>query len=272
MPSELRERLDLAITLALEAGDSTLPYFQVEVAVEQKADGSPVTMADRGAEQLLRKRLAVAAPDDAIVGEEFGSKEGTSGYTWYLDPIDGTQAFVRGVPLYGTMIGIERGAEAVAGVIAFPALREIVFAAKGMGAWHAARLPLGLKGSQVPSARPARVSATSSLAEAMFSCTSPRLFHEAGLDDAYRRIIGATGSSRGWSDCYGHYLVATGRIDVMADVRMHVWDNAPLKPIVEEAGGRFSDLRGGPSIHGDSAITSNGTLHEAVLSLLAYRR
>ena len=134
--SELSERLDFAVKAAIEAGGVTMRYFRSpSLAVEAKPDKSPVTRADKEAEELLREHIAREFPNDGIVGEEFGVQDGSSEYTWYLDPIDGTQSFFRGIPLFGTMVGLEAGGEAVAGVIVFPALKEMVFAGKGLGAW-----------------------------------------------------------------------------------------------------------------------------------------
>ena len=266
MPTELQERLDLAVAIAREAADSTMRYYQAsDLAVERKADDSPVTRADREAEELMRRRLDADVAADAIVGEELGSKDGSSGYTWYLDPIDGTQAFVRGVPLFGTMMGLEHEGRAVAGVIVFPALREIVYAATGLGASWATGV--GDPGTPLD-ARPAHVSSVADLDLATISITSFNEFGEAGITGAFARLAGRTGTTRGWSDCYGHLLVATGRVDAMIAPVMSVWDNAPLQPIVEEAGGRFTDLNGVATIHGGAAISTNGLLHDPVLALL----
>ena len=266
MPNELQDRLELAVAIARQAAGSTMRYYQAAgLVVERKADDSPVTRADREAEELMRRRLDAEVPADAIVGEELGSKDGSSGYTWYLDPIDGTQAFVRGVPLFGTMMGLEHEGRAVAGVIVFPALREIVSAATGLGTSWAT----GVGGPGTPlDARPAHVSSVADLDLATISITSFNEFGEAGITGAFARLAGRTGTTRGWSDCYGHLLVATGRVDAMIDPVMSVWDNAPLQPIVEEAGGRFTDLNGAATIHGGAAISTNGLLHDPVLALL----
>ena len=150
--AQLSERLELARSAAREAGKLTLEFFQrADLAVERKADQSPVTAADREAEQLMRERIAAAFPDDAILGEEFPDRRGTSGYRWILDPIDGTKSFIHGVPLYGTLIGLEHGLQSVLGVIQIPALDECVYAAAGQGAWH-------VRGGAAPA--PARVSQT----------------------------------------------------------------------------------------------------------------
>lgn len=263
---ELDERLELAVTVALEASAIPRQYFLSDrLVVDQKADESPVTRADRETEVLLRKRIESACPDDAILGEEFPSKAGTTGYQWLLDPIDGTQSFIRGVPLFGTMVALRHGEEAVLGAIAFPALGEIVYAAKGSGAWWATNITDAKTIADLDT-RAATVSTTADLAVAAVSHGGLELYPQLGMSDGLERLLGKARVSRGWCDCYGHYLVATGRIDVMVDPEMHVWDNAPLLPIVVEAGGRFTDLSGNAVIDGGSGLSTNGHLHDAVLS------
>lgn len=264
--TEVGERLELAIAVAREAGEHTLRYFRsADLVVDRKADDSPVTRADREAEELMRRRLEAACPDDAIVGEELGSKQGSSGFTWYLDPIDGTHSFVHGVPWFGVMIGLEHGDDAVAGVLVFPALREVIYGATALGSWWAP--DVGSTGTQLD-VRRARVSATASLRGAALATTGLEAFEEAGIVPALARISTSGAATRGWSDCYGHLLVATGRADGMIDPAMSVWDCAPLLPIVVEAGGRFTDLEGKVTIHGGSAVSTNGQVHDAVLALL----
>ena len=264
--SELDDRLELAVAIALEA--SAIPrqhFFDKELVVERKADDSPVTRADTDTEVLLRNRIEAACPSDSISGEEFPTKEGTTGFKWHLDPIDGTQSFIRGVPLFGTMVALQHGDEAVIGVIAFPALGEIIYAAKGSGAWWATNADEA-KGIQDLDRRAAKVSTTTDLADAALAYGGLELFAQLGMNDGFSRLLARAKLSRGWSDCYGHYLVATGRIDVMVDPEMHVWDNAPLLPIIAEAGGRFTDLSGNPAIDGGNGLSTNGLLHDAVLS------
>lgn len=263
--SELDDRLELAVAIALEA--SAIPrqhFFDKELVVERKADDSPVTRADTDTEVLLRNRIEAACPSDSISGEEFPTKEGTTGFKWHLDPIDGTQSFIRGVPLFGTMVALQHGDEAVMGVIAFPALGEIIYAAKGSGAWWATNADEA-KGIQDLDRRAAKVSTTTDLADAALAYGGLELFAQLGMNDGFSRLLARAKLSRGWSDCYGHYLVATGRIDVMVDPEMHVWDNAPLLPIIAEAGGRFTDLSGNPAIDGGNGLSTNGLLHDAVL-------
>lgn len=254
------DELAFATRIAHEAGQLTLQYFRrPDLQVECKEDGSPVSQADQKAERLLRDRIASAYPKDAVLGEEEGLVAGTSGRTWILDPIDGTQSFVHGVPLYGTLVALEEHDEIVVGAVAMPAVDELVAAARGLGAhWSI--------GDQAP--LPARVSQTADPREAVVGTTSARLFLEAGVPGAWSRLVEKFGKDRGWGDAYGHMLVATGRLDAMVDPIMNVWDNAALKPIVEEAGGVFSDMAGNLTAHGTSAVSCNLKLHGTVLDLI----
>jgi histidinol-phosphatase len=257
-PADLSARLELALTAAREAGRLTLRYFQSdELAVELKPDASPVTVADRQAEQLLRARIAAQFPADAILGEEFPETPGSSGYRWILDPIDGTKSFIRGVPLYGTMIGIEREAQCIIGVVFMPALGECIYAAQGQGAWHQ-------RGDATP--RPARVSARPRLADALL-CSSDTRFPTSARENAYGRLQRSVLVSRTWGDCYGYLLVATGRAEIMLDPVMNVWDAAAMQPIVREAGGTFTDWQGRPTIHSGEGIATNGHVLEEVLAI-----
>ena len=260
--SELQQRLDLAITAATQAGRHTLQYFRASnLTIETKPDRSPVTRADKESEQILRAYLAQHFPQDTIVGEEFGTQHGTSDYRWYLDPIDGTHSFIRGVPLFGVMMGLEHKDEAAAGVIVFPALNEIVYAAKGLGAWWSDSLnPIKPK--------EAHVTQVSNLSDACLSTTSTRSFNRIGKSDQFQKLSYSVDVHRGLPDCYGHYLVTTGRAEIMIDPFMNVWDSAPLQTIIEEAGGKFTDLQNNPTIHGNSAISTNGLLHDQVLKIL----
>ena len=268
--TEIEERLELAVAIALEAAAIPRRYFRnTGLVIDRKADGSPVTRADKEAEELLRQRIESACPQDAIVGEEFGDRDGTTGFRWYLDPIDGTESFIRGVPLFGTMVALEQGDRAAAGVIVFPGLGEIVYAAVGSGSWWATNADAARKLSELERME-AHVSNVSEIRDAALATTGlAHAFEEAGVSEGYFRLLDRVKLGRGYPDCYGHYLVATGRIDVMIDPLMSVWDNAPLQPIVEEAGGQFTDLRGNSTIHGDSAVSTNGLLHDDVLRAMA---
>ncbi len=247
------DELAVARRAADEAGRFALGHFKTGLTVEAKADGSPVTIADRGAEERLRKSLATAFPADGILGEEFGETSGTSGRRWIIDPIDGTQSFIRGVPLWGVLIGLEARGECVLGVVALPALAETLWAVRGGGAF--------VNGT------PARVSAPA-LADAtvLTSDASPRHFGDKHA--GFERLLARTARHRGWGDCYGYALVATGRAEVMLDPLMNAWDAAAVKPIIEEAGGTFCAWDGTPTIYGGSALAMPAALRDPVLAAL----
>ena len=254
---ELTQRLEFAVHAAWAAGDITLAYFRKEdLAVDLKADDTPVTAADRLAETKLRGLIADSFPGDAILGEEFPEREGTSGYRWILDPIDGTKSFIHGVPLYGTLIGLEREGESVLGAIRIPALEECVYAAEGQGAWY-------VHGNDPP--KPARVSSCQPLGKALFVTSEVASFEIARRRAAYDRLQAAARLTRTWGDCYGYLMVATGRAEVMIDPIMAVWDAAPLLPILQEAGGTFTDWKGKPTIRAGEGVATNGLLLEEVL-------
>ena len=257
----LKTRLDFAIAAADAAGELVLRYFQssqTELGAELKKDRSIVTHADREAELLIREKLAQRFPDDGIIGEEHGVKAGKNGFTWILDPIDGTQAFARGVSLFGTLIGIECDGAPDVGVIGLPALGEMVYAARGMGChWR--------RGTSTTAAR---VSDVASLDKAMFCTTWMQSFKERDCVSLFQRLTDATAVFRGWGDCYGYALVATGRAEIMVDPVLAVWDAAPLLVVLEEAGGRYTSFDGSRDIRAGTGIATNGRLHDAVLKLI----
>jgi histidinol-phosphatase len=257
-PSDLASRLELALAAGKEAGRLTLRYFQQDnYTVEQKADQSPVTIADRSAEELLRRRIAAAFSSDGILGEEFGTTAGTSGFTWILDPIDGTKSFISGVPLYGTMVGIEFGGRSLAGFVYIPGLDEGVYASVGCGAWH-------FRGAGLP--QPARVSKRP-LGRGLFVTSQIDSYSKRGALDVFHRLEKAATITRTWGDCYGYLLVATGRAELMVDPILNVWDAAAVQPIVEEAGGTFTDWQGNATIHAGEAIATNGLVLPEVLAI-----
>ena len=257
LSTALDARLELAVDAALAAGRITLEYFRREdLQVERKGDDSPVTVADRQAEEHLRRRIGEVFPDDAVVGEELPDRPGNSEFRWIVDPIDGTKSFIHGVPLYGTLVGVEHRGQPAIGVINIPALDECVYAAIGGGAWYVCD-------DQPP--RPARVSQCGTLAEGLFLTSEVATFDEIGRRDAYEQLEAATRLSRTWGDCYGYLLVATGRAEVMVDPVVAVWDLAALLPVIEEAGGTFTDWQGNRTFRSGNAVATNGRLHEDVL-------
>ncbi len=247
------EETELAVQIAREAGALALSRFRrPALAVEHKADGSPVTAADRDAETLIRRRLADAFADDAIVGEEHGSAAGISGRTWVVDPIDGTKAFTQGVPLFATLVSLVDDEGPAIGVIDLPALGETVWAGRGLGAFC--------------NGEPCTVSERRSI-EGAYLTTS-------GTDywppEALAAVIASPLHVRTWGDAYGYALVATGRAEAMVDPEAFEWDLAGVSVIVAEAGGVFSSFGGsvGPQAwQSGSGFASNGHLHEALLGL-----
>lgn len=256
MPETLRNYLDFAVETAYLAGRLTLGYFQAGVQADFKEDHSPVTIADRKAEELIRSRIEKKFPRHAIVGEEYGNKESErASHRWIIDPIDGTKSFLRGVPLYAVLLGLEIEGTVEVGAVYFPALDDMLAAATSQGCWW--------------NGRPARVSQTSRLQEALITFTDPDNFAKHGKQVPWERLKKAANCARGWSDAYGYLLVATGRAEIALDPAMEVWDNAPYPPIFREAGGYFGDWQGNPTIYHNEALATLPALLPEVLALLS---
>jgi histidinol-phosphatase len=253
-----RQRYEVAVEAAHRAGRAALAYFDGDLTVEWKADQSPVTVADRETELVLRRALLGAFPDDGFLGEEHGETPGTSGFRWIIDPIDGTRNFVRGIPLWATLVGLEYQGEPVAGVADVPALGHTYRALRGDGAYR--------------NERRLRVSDVSDLSEALVFYSSLSWFIKAGRQDEFLELTRLAERLRGFGDFYGHVLVAQGSGEIMVEHGVHVWDVAAIRPIVEEAGGRFSDWRGRVTIHSPDVVITNGKLHDEVLRILAGER
>jgi histidinol-phosphatase len=253
MAEALSKYLDFAVDTAYLAGRLTLAYFQVGVQPDFKPDDTPVTLADRKAEELIRSRIEARFPHHAIIGEEYGSKdtEGAS-HRWLVDPIDGTKSFVRGVPLYGVLIGLEIEGVVEVGAAYFPALDEMVAAATGHGCWW--------------NGRRARVSEVARLKDAVVAYTDVANFDKYGRSAEWARIKGAVYYRAGWCDAYGHMLVATGRVELMLDPVMSSWDCGPFPPILQEAGGFFGDWQGHATIYGGEAMSTTQVLLPEVLA------
>lgn len=239
------ELLDFSVGLAQRAGALVQSNFRGPVAPERKADGTWVTAADRSAETFMRERILASFPDDEVLGEEFGASAGSPNRRWIVDPIDGTFSFVHGVPLFGVLIGIEIEGVASVGVAHYPALGDTLAAARGLGC--------RLNGERV------RTSQTKRLANALVVTNDPF---------ASEKLVRSAGSFRGWGDCYGYLLVASGRADIALDPVMQVWDCAALAPIVEEAGGTFTDWNGTRTIRGGNGVATNGLLFDEAIGLL----
>lgn len=245
----------MAVEFAREAGDLTLRWFRDEnTATEWKPDGSPVTAADRAAEQRIVDRLAERRPTDSIIGEELGRQGGSGPVWWCIDPIDGTKAFVRGVPLYTTLVGVGDVTGPMIGVIHSPATGETMWAGRGHGCW--------LNGIRT------RVTSTARLGDAYVATSEP----ESWPSDVLQRLLTTGIRLRTWADGYGFLLVASGRMDAMVDPGgMKVWDMAPHPVIVTEAGGACTNCDGGMSLDSGSLVASNGSVHSDLLAVLAAR-
>lgn len=235
--------LEFAVETAWQAGRVTMRYFQTGTEVFSKDDLSPVTAADRESELLMRERLTKQFPEDGILGEEFGEQNPGAGRRWILDPIDGTKSFIHGVPLYGVLLALEEEGEAVLGVLHFPALAETVWAARGAGCWF--------------NGKRARVSETARLEEALVCSTDVEYLEEQGRRAAWDRVRKRAKLTRTWGDCYGYALVATGRAEAMLDPDLAPWDSAALKPVIEEAGGVFTDWNGAATHLGLGGVATN---------------
>lgn len=257
---ERRDLLDFAVRVAEHAGRGTLSHFGPEVAVERKADGTPVTAADRESERRVRAAIASRFPDDTVVGEEFGGNA-EGGRRWIVDPIDGTKSFIHGVPLYGVLLALEVEGQPVIGVLHFPALRATVAAAAGLGCWW--------------NGRRARVSNVGRLDQALVLTTGDSSSGPGAEADAaalrvagWERLRAAAGMARTWGDAYGYALVATGRAEAMVDPLVRVWDVAPVRCILQEAGGVFTDWAGTPSHTSGHAIATNAAMADVVRATL----
>ncbi len=254
MNPQWKARYEVAVETAQKAGRLALGYFEAGATVEWKQDQSPVTIADRQAEELLRTTLLGRFPGDGFLGEESGDTPGTSGYRWIVDPVDGTRSFVRGVPLWGTLVGLEYRDEQIAGVAVAPALGNTYQALRGEGAYR--------------DGRRIRVSDVATLAEAHLFYSSVTWFVKAGCEQAFLKLAAQTQRQRGYGDFWGFVLVAQGSGEVMFEHGCHAWDLAAVQVIVEEAGGRMTAWDNKPDIHRPDVIASNGKLHEAVLAIL----
>lgn len=249
----------LAHRLADAAGAAIRPHFRTAFAVETKDDRSPVTIADRAAEQAMRALLAAEVPRDGVAGEEFGASEGSTGRQWVLDPIDGTRAFIAGRPLFGTLIALVIDGWPAIGVIDQPILRERWVGAAGR--------PTTLNGA------PARTRACRELGHALLATTSPALFGDAALH-AFEHLDAAVRSTILGGDCYNYACVASGHLDLVVETGLKLHDFAALVPVVEGAGGRMCDWSGDPLTArspGDIIATGDPARIDDILEALACR-
>jgi histidinol-phosphatase len=255
--------LSLAHVLADTADSISMSRFRaLDLRVEAKPDLTPVSDADTAVENALRATLARTRPRDGVLGEEFGATTAAAGpgnRQWVIDPIDGTKNFVRGVPIWATLIALMEGDEPVVGLVSAPALGRRWWAATGHGAYA---------GRHTAAATPISVSGVTRLADASFCYSDLVGWEQNGRLGAVLDLMRSTWRSRAYGDFYGHMLVAEGAVDVMVEPELSLWDVAALVPIVTEAGGTFTDLDGAPGPAGGSAVATNGKLHSDVLTRL----
>jgi histidinol-phosphatase len=247
-------RLEVAIAAATAAGQVALRHFRTDLQVERKADRSPVTVADREAEQRAVAVLRDAYPTHAVLGEEYG-EQGSGGARWIIDPIDGTKSFIRGIPFFATLIALEEDGEITTGAVYAPALDDLLYAQKGQGAFDRQG--------------PLRVSSIETVARSMLVFGGPSVLRSRGYWPAYERLVDRSARQRAYGDYFGYTFVARGQAEAMIDVDLKPWDLAALKIIVEEAGGRFTDFDDRATAFGGSAIASNGLVHEEIRQLIS---
>jgi histidinol-phosphatase len=250
--------LAFALSLADLADEITMRHYRSSsLAVETKADLTPVSVADRAAEEALRAAIAGERSGEAVVGEEFGEDDAgdAAAARWILDPIDGTKHYVRGIPLWATLIALERDGGLALGVASAPALGVRWWAERGGGAFA--------------NGEPIRVSAVAELDEAAFTHAGSWSFEKRGYGAALRTLTERTWMERAYGDFWQHMLVAEGRLDFAVEAVVNLWDLAAVQPIVEEAGGRFTDFAGVAHPDGGNAVSSNGRVHDEVLAILA---
>lgn len=246
--------LEAVTDVARVAGGVAMRHFKSSLAVDTKGDGSPVTIADRTAERDARSWIADRFPGDAILGEEFGFSGTPGTRRWFIDPIDGTKTFVRGVPLWGTMVAVAVDDDVLAGAIFCPAVDELVAAAVGCGCWY--------NGARC------HVSSVASLEDATILVTDARFPYNPERASRWSALASQVAVARTWGDCYGYVQVATGRAELMVDDKLSPWDAASLIPIIREAGGMYSDWRGGGRVDGGDGVATNALLSVALRAAL----
>lgn len=247
----LTSDLEFAVDVVRQAGELTMTHFRAtELEIIRKADGSPVTLADQGAEDLMRRLIEARFPDDGILGEEDGEKAGTSGRRWVIDPIDGTEAFTHGVALYSNLLYLEDAHGPAVGVIYVPAIGEMCWAGRGLGCF--------LNGI------PCSVSSRTELAGGVMSTSGFDYWDPEMLQRSRQSGV----QMRTWGDGYGYMLVASGRIEVMVDPVINFWDIAPCLVIIPEAGGTLSGVDGANDGELTSCVATNGVLHDAAIAML----
>ena len=260
---ELEDWLAFALACCDEADALALAHFRRDLVIETKPDRSFVTEADQAIERGIRARIAAAYPDHGLVGEEYGDEAGRGSVTWYIDPIDGTHNFMRGVPLFGTLLAVEADGDLQVGVMSAPALGGRWFARRGGGAWAVSAI-----GADAGVPRPIRVSRVARLSDAHLLYGSAQEIADSGDAPGFPGLIASVWRDRGFGDFWGYALVAEGAAEAMVEVGPKSWDLAPPMVIIEEAGGRLTDLEGRRTIHSGTVLATNGRLHDEVLARL----
>ena len=261
----MAHQADLALALRLvdDADAITMTRYEAaDLRVETKPDLTPVTDADRAVEAAVRRTLDRERPGDGVVGEEYGA-DSRGARRWIVDPVDGTKNFVRGVPVWATLLALQAGDDMLVGVVSAPALGRRWWAARGSGAWRR---------SGAAAVRRCTVSAVSRLADASLSYSSLSGWESGGRLPGFLALARQVWRTRAYGDFWSHLLVAEGGVDVSCEPEVSLWDLAALQVIVEEAGGRFTDLSGRPGPDGGSVVCTNGRLHDEVVALLAADR
>ena len=256
--AQLREWLAFALDACDVADEIARGHFRRDLDLERKPDRSFVTVADQGIEREIRSRIRARYPDHGLVGEEYGTEAGHATTRWFIDPIDGTHNFIRGVPLFGTLLAVEHEGELQVGVISAPAMRERWFAYRGGGAWNR-----GTDGD-----RRIRVSRVASLEDSQLLYGSGRDNVASGLMPGFDTLIASCWRERGFGDFWGYALVAEGAAEAMLETGMSSWDLAAPQVLIEEAGGRVTDVNGERRIDAPSFVGSNGLLHDEILRRL----
>jgi len=259
MRADWKSRYDVLTEAARVGGDFAKGIYddtfdRRDLDVIRKADSSPVTIADRGAEERIRALIETHFPNDGFLGEEYGDRAGSTGYRWIIDPIDGTKSFIRHVPIWGTLIGLDFGGEQIAGAAYIPVFGQMYRALRGDGAYL--------------DDRRIRTSDIAELSQAILCYSSIQWFTKAGKQQEFLDFYRRTGRQRGYGDFYGFVLVAQGSCDIMLEHGVSAWDIAATKAIIEEAGGRFTDWSGGGGIDRPDVLATNGKLHDVSLEFL----
>ena len=249
----IKSLLEAAIEIATLGGEHTLKYFKQNIDVISKEDDSPVTIADRETEQLMRDQIGKRFSDHGIIGEEFGKTNEESNIQWVLDPIDGTKAFIHGIPFYTNLVGVLIDDEPIVGVINCPALNEICAAAIGHGITY--------------NGEACRMKETMTLDDCTVLVTEINRFNKMGMQPQFQELLDKTKIHRTWGDAYGHMMVATGRAEIMIDPILSIWDAAALLPVMKEAGGVFSDFDGKETIYTGNGFSTNKHLHPLVTEI-----